>query len=52
MPFEEEGQRMMSQYNQLNSIYDPLDFLNKFVWEQIFDEEKYSPDFMKNILYF
>lgn len=26
MPFEEEGQRMMSKYNQLNSIYDPLDF--------------------------
>ena len=50
MPFEEEGQRMMSKYNQLNSIYDPLDFLNKFIWEQIFDEEKYSPDFMKNIV--
>ena len=50
MPFEEEGQKMMNEYNKSNNIYDPLDFLNKFIWEEIFNEEKYSPEFMKNIL--
>jgi hypothetical protein len=50
MPFEEEGQKIMKQYNKSVDIYDPLDFLPKYVWEELFKEEKYSPDFIKSVV--
>ena len=50
MPFEEEGLKMMSEYNKTSNIYDPLDFLHKFVWEEIYNEQRYSEDFIKNII--
>ena len=50
MPFEEEGQKIMKQYNKSVDIYDPLDFLPKYVWEELFREEKYSPDFIKSVV--
>ena len=49
MPFEEEGLKMMSKYNKLSNIYDPLDFMNKYISEEIFNEERYSEEFIKNI---
>ena len=50
MPFEEEGLKMMKKYNKLSNIYEPLDFLHKFIWEEIFNEERYSSEFIKNIV--
>ena len=50
MPFEEEGLKMMTEYNKISNIYDPLDFLPKFIWEEIFNESRYSPEFIKNIV--
>ena len=50
MPFEEDGLKMMKEYNKISNIYDPLDFLNKYIWEEIFNEEKYSSEFIKNII--
>ena len=54
MPFEEEGLKMMQKYkklsNTLPNIYDPLNFLHKFIWEEIFNEEHYSSEFIKNII--
>ena len=50
MPFEEEGLKIMKKYNKLSDIYDPLDFLPKFVWEEIFNEDRYSAEFIKNIV--
>ncbi len=50
MPFEEEGQKIMNQNNKLSNIYDPLDFLPKFIWEEIFNEERYSQEFIKTII--
>ena len=49
MPFEEEGLKIMKEHNKLADIYDPLDFLPKFVWEEIFNEDRYSAEFIKNI---
>jgi hypothetical protein len=48
MPFEEEAQKIIVE-NNLPENYDPLQFLKKFVWEEIFNEERYSDEFIKNI---
>ena len=48
MPFEEEAQKIIV-YNHLPNNYDPLHFLKKFVWEEIFNEKRYSEEFIKNI---
>ncbi len=50
MPFEEEGQKIIKKYNKSVDIYDPLDFLPKYIWEEIFNEERYSPDFIKSVV--
>ena len=50
MPFEEEGQNLISQYNNINNIYDPLDYMNKFGYYYLLnDEEKYN-DFINAII--
>ena len=48
MPFEEEAQKIIVE-NNLPENYDPLQFLKKFFWEEIFNEERYSDEFIKNI---
>ena len=48
MPFEEEAQKIIV-YNNLSNNYDPLNFLTKYIWEEVFNEEKYSEEFIKNI---
>ena len=50
MPFEEEGLKMLKKYKKSSNIYDPLEFLHKYIWEEIFNEEKYSSEFIKNIV--
>ena len=50
MPFEEEGLKIMKEYNKKDNIYDPLDFLNKYIWEEMFNEERYSENFIKSIV--
>ena len=43
MPFEEEGQFLVSELNKINNIYDPLDFLNKCGFYYLLEEtEKYD----------
>ena len=48
MPFEEEAQKIIV-YNNLSNNYDPLNFLKKYIWEEIYNEKKYSEDFIRNI---
>ena len=48
MPFEEDAQQIIVD-NNLSDNYDPLNFLKKYVWDEIFNEEKYSDEFVKNI---
>ncbi len=50
MPFEEDGLKMTKEYNKIYNIYDPLDFMKKFITEEVFEEEKYSSEFIKNIV--
>jgi len=50
MPLEYEGEFMISEYNKKNNIYDPIDFLGKYISDDILDENKYSDEFKKNIL--
>ena len=48
MPFEEEAQKIIV-YNNLPKDYDPLNFMKKYVWEEVYNEKKYSEEFIKNI---
>ena len=48
MPFEEEAQRIIVN-NNLSNNYDPLHFFKKYIWEEVFNEERYSEEFIKNI---
>ena len=48
MPFEEESQRKIVE-NNLSNNYDPLNFLTKYIWEEVFNEDRYSEEFIKNI---
>ena len=48
MPFEEEAQRFIVN-NNLSNNYDPLHFFKKYIWEEVFNEERYSEEFIKNI---
>ena len=43
MPFEEEGQNLICQYNNINNIYDPIDYMPKFGnYYLLNDIEKYN----------
>ena len=48
MPFEEEGEKIIVN-NNLPMNYDPLNFLKKYVNEEIFNEARYSEEFIKNV---
>ena len=48
MPFEEKAQQYIVE-NNLHDNYDPLNFLKRYIWEEIFNEDRYSDEFIKNI---
>ena len=50
MPFEEEGQMLISELNKTSNTYDPIDFLPKYSSDDIFNEELYNEDFSKNVV--
>ena len=43
MPFEEEGQYLIDNYNKINNIYEPLDYMHKYGFYYLLeDTEKYN----------
>ena len=43
MPFEEEGQYLIDNYNKINNIYEPLDYMHKYGFYYLLENaEKYS----------
>jgi len=50
MPFEEDGQNLISEYNKIHCIYDPIDFLPKFGYYYLLNEKMYDPNFINPIL--
>ena len=43
MPFEEEGQNLICNYNKINNIYDPLDYIPKYGFYYLLENpEKYN----------
>ena len=50
MPFEEEGEMLISEINKTNNTYDPIDFLPKYSSDDIFNEEIYNEDFSKSVI--
>jgi hypothetical protein len=43
MPFEEEGQYLIDNYNKINNIYEPLDYMRKYGFYYLLeDTEKYN----------
>ena len=50
MMMEPEGEEMRSEINKSHNIYDPIDFLPKYSSDDIFKEELYGEEFIKNVV--
>ena len=50
MPFEEEGQKLISKNNKKNNIYDPLDFIPKFGFYYLLEESDKYQDLINSII--
>ena len=50
MPFEEEGQNLISEYNRVNNIYDPLDYIPKYGHYYLLEESDKYPNFINAII--
>ena len=50
MPFEEEGQSLICEYNRVNNLYDPLDYMPKFGYYYLLEESENYPNFINSIL--
>ena len=50
MPFEYEGDKMISEFNKINHSYEPIDFLPKYKSDLIFDESLYNEDFSRLVV--
>ena len=50
MPFEEDGQNLISEYNKIHCIYDPIDYLPKFGYYYLLNGKMHDPNFINPIL--
>ena len=49
MPFEEQGQKMISKLNKKFNVYDPLDYLPKFIPDEIADINNITEEFASTV---
>ena len=50
MPFEEDGQNLISEYNKIYCIYDSKDYLPKFGYYYLLKEKINEPNIINPIL--